>query len=326
MGNNPQLFFLNASRSFGEHVAHRLALAAGAHEEREFEYGEHKTRPLVEVRDRDVYVIQSLHGDAAQSVNDKLCRLLFFVGALKDAAAARVTAVVPFLAYARKDSRTNPRDPVTLRYLAAMFEAVGTDALVTLDVHNLAAYQNAFRCTAEHLDACHLFAEHFLPLVQGSETVVVSPDSGGVKRADRFRHCLSKVLGAPVQTAYCEKYRKADQLSGDLLVGDVAGKAVIVYDDMIVSGQTMARAAEVCRKQGATRLFGAATHGLFSAGAAEALDACALEAVLVTDSVAQFRSEQSVPAQLTVLGCGALFAEAIRRMYEGGALSDLAAW
>jgi len=207
-----------------------------------------------------------------------------------------------------------------------MFEAVGTDALLTLDVHNLSAYQNAFRCTAEHVDACHLFAEHFLPLVRGSDTVVVSPDSGGVKRANRFRHCLSKVLDAPVQTAYCEKYRKADTLSGELLVGDVAGKTVIVYDDMIVSGETMARAAETCRKHGATRLFGAATHGLFSAGAAQALDPCGLEAVLVTDSVAQFRSEQSVPAQLTVLGCGALFAEAIRRMYEGGALSDLSAW
>src|SRR6476619_1093699 len=104
MSNDPlQLFFLNASHLFGEQVARWLAIAPSPHEEREFEDAEHKARPSVSVRGRDVYVIQSLNGDGAQSVNDKLCRLLFFIGALKDAAAARVTAVVPYLAYARKD-------------------------------------------------------------------------------------------------------------------------------------------------------------------------------------------------------------------------------
>src|SRR5690606_19275225 len=109
------------------------------HEEREFEDGEHKARPLVNVRDRDVYVLQSLGGDATASVNDKLVRLLFFLGALRDASAAPVTAVVPYLAYARKDVRTQPRDPVLTRYTAALFEAVGIDRIVALEVHNPAA-------------------------------------------------------------------------------------------------------------------------------------------------------------------------------------------
>ena len=97
--------------------------------------------------------MQSLYADHRQSGNDKLCRLLFFIGALNDAAAARVTAVVPYLAYARKDRKSKARDPVTTRYVAALFEAVGTNAVVTMDVHNLAAYQNAFRCRTEHLEA-----------------------------------------------------------------------------------------------------------------------------------------------------------------------------
>src|SRR5687767_14769017 len=114
------VFALNASRELGEKIAESLAVPLASHEEREYENGEHKARPLENVRGRDVYVIHSLYGDATQSVNDKLVRLLFFVGALKDASAGRVTAVLPYLCYARKDRRTQPRDPLSLRYLASV--------------------------------------------------------------------------------------------------------------------------------------------------------------------------------------------------------------
>jgi ribose-phosphate pyrophosphokinase len=321
-----QLFVLNASRQFGEQVARWRGIPARAHDEREFGDGEHKARSLESVRGNDVYVVQSLHGDATGSVNDKLCRLLFFIGALGDAAAARVTAVVPYMAFARKDSKTNPRDPLTLRYVASMFEAVGTDAVLTLDVHNLSAFQNAFRCVTDHLDACHLFAKHFVPLVQGSEVVAVSPDAGGIKRANHFRKCLEAGLGRPVAIAMCEKYRRADQLSGELLAGDVAGKTVILFDDMVSSGQTMARAAQACRQHGATRVFAAASHGLFGAGAAQMLDGAGIDALVVTDSVAPFRQDYGLPAHLTAVSGSALFAEAIRRMHDGGSVSELAAW
>ncbi|MCK4867236.1 MAG: ribose-phosphate pyrophosphokinase-like domain-containing protein, partial [Alphaproteobacteria bacterium] len=144
-GSDITLFALNASRAFGERVAERLGIALGQHEERDFEDGEHKARPLENARGRDVFVVQSLYGEAGESVNDKLLRLLFFIGALKDASAAEVTAVVPYLGYARKDRKTKSRDPVTTRYVAALFEAVETERVVTIDVHNLAAFQNAFR-------------------------------------------------------------------------------------------------------------------------------------------------------------------------------------
>ena len=222
--NQLKLFVLNSSRAFGEQVSLRLALEPSLHEEREFEDGEHKARPLISVRGKNVFVIQSLYADHQQSGNDKLCRLLFFIGALKDAAAARVTAVVPYLAYARKDRKTKPRDPVTTRYVAALFEAVGTDAVMTLDVHNLAAFQNAFRCRTEHLEANMLFVEHFVPVLKDSEVVVVSPDAGGVKRAERLRQLLSHALGKPVGAAFAEKYRSLGVVSGDMVVGDVKGK------------------------------------------------------------------------------------------------------
>ena len=228
-----KLFVLKSSRTFGEKVSLQLAVEPSPHEEREFEDGEHKARPLTSVRGKDVFVIQSLYADDQQSGNDKLCRLLFFIGALKDAAAARVTAVVPYLAYARKDRKTKPRDPVTTRYVAALFEAVGTDAMVTLDVHNLAAFQNAFRCQTEHLESHTLFVEHFAPILRDTDVVVVSPDAGGIKRAEQLRQLLSRVLGKPVGAAFAEKYRSLGVVSGDMVVGDVKGKSALIIDDLI---------------------------------------------------------------------------------------------
>ena len=147
------LFALNASKDFGAAVGRHLGMELAAHEERDFEDGEHKIRPLVSVRGKDVFVVQSLYGDSEQTVNDKLCRFLFFLGALKDASAERVTAVMPYLCYARKDKQTKPRDPITTRYVADLFEAVGVSRAFTLDVHNLAAFQNAWRIETDHLEA-----------------------------------------------------------------------------------------------------------------------------------------------------------------------------
>ena len=122
-----RLFALHGTEVLGEKIARSLGCHLAALEERSFEDGEHKARPLANVRGADVYVVQSLHGGPEESANDKLCRLLFFIGALKDAGAARVTAVMPYLCYARKDRRTKAQDPVTIRYLATLFEAAGVE-------------------------------------------------------------------------------------------------------------------------------------------------------------------------------------------------------
>jgi len=321
------LFAVNASRAFGERVAQALGIALGEHEEREFDDGEHKIRPLVSVRARDVYVIQSLYSDPQQSVNDKLCRMLFFLGALRDASAGRVTAVIPYLAYARKDSKTQTRDPVTTRYIAALIESVGVDRVVTLDVHNLAAYQNAFRCRTEHLEANKLFIAHLAPLLRTrSRVAVVSPDVGGIKRADRFRQALARALNTEPSMGFVEKARARGVLSLGRLTGDVEGSTVIVIDDMIGTGSTLAHAAKVCKAQGATRVIAAASHGLFVGRASEVLAVPELDQILVTDSVPPFRLDPALATQkLVVLSATGLFAEAIRCLHTGGSLVDLLA-
>lgn len=321
-----RVFCLNASRPFGEQVARQLGQPLARHEEREFEDGEHKARPLDNVRGCDVYVIHSLYGEPGQSANDKLVRLLFLLAALKDASAARITAVVPYLAYARKDRRSKPRDPVGSRYVAQLFEALGADRVLTLDVHNLAAYQNAFRIPAEHLEARNLFVAHFAPLLQGGESVVVSPDVGGVKRAEAFRQALERRIGRPVGAAFVEKYRSAGVVSGEAVVGEVAGRTALVIDDLVASGTTLARTAGACRRLGATRVFAAATHGLFAAEAATVLGDAPLDQLVVTDSIPPFRLPPgSARSRLTVLATAPLVAEAVRRLHGGGSLVDLLA-
>lgn len=320
------LFALAGSTGFGTRIAGHLGLALGAIEERGFEDGEHKARPLENVRGRDVYVIHTLHADDGHSADDKLCRLLFLIGALKDAAAARVTAVTPYLAYARKDRKSKPRDPVTTRYVAALFEAVGCDAVLTMDVHNLAAYQNAFRCRSEHLEANPLFLRHFAKVLAGRDPVVVSPDAGGIKRADAFRQRLAQALGAPVDMAFAEKHRSGGVVSGGMLVGEVAGRDAVIIDDLIGTGTTLARTAHMCRKHGAAHVFGAATHGLFTGDAAQVLAEPALERIVVTDTVPPFRlASGSVRDKLTVLDSAGMFAEAIARLHGGGSLVELIA-
>ena len=138
-----RLFALSETRAFGSAVAAALDLELAPLEERDFEDGEHKVRPLVGVRNSDAYVIQSLHGGPDASPDDKLCRLLFLSAALKTNGTRRVTAVVPYLAYARKDRQTKSRDPLTARYVAQLFEAAGVDRVMTVEVHNVVAFQNA---------------------------------------------------------------------------------------------------------------------------------------------------------------------------------------
>lgn len=320
-----RLFALHGSRVLGENIATFLDRSLDPLEERNFEDGEHKIRPLVSVRDQDVYVIHSLHSGGGESVNDKLCKLLFLIAALKDDGAARVTAVVPYLCYARKDRRTKARDPVTMRYVAALFEAVNTDRVVTIDVHNLQAYQNAFRCKTEHLEAQKLFVNYFQSILDADdEVVVMSPDIGGIKRAELFRDRIFKATGKDIGFAFMEKMRSKGVVTGETVVGDVKDKVVIILDDLINSGATMARAASACTGMGAITVYGAATHGVFVEKTSDVINSAPFKKVVVTNTVFP-----STPAselkndKVVVLDTAPVFAETIRRLNTAGSLVSL---
>ena len=308
------LFALPESQGFGEAVAEALEISLSPLELRDFEDGEHKGRPLVDVRGEDVFLVQSMHSDQNLSVNDKICRFLFLLGAMRDGGAKRVVALIPYLAYARKDRRTKPHDPLTSRYVAQAIEAMGVDLVIALEVHNPVAFENAFRCPTISLNPGEAFAGQIERRMADKNVVVVSPDPGGVKRAQLFRETLEARLQKPVELAYVEKRRSAGVVSGDLLVGEVEGASVLILDDLISTGGTMLRAAEKCRAQGASEIYALAAHGLFVGGAAKVLGNNVFVKTLITDSVPPFRIESELASKrLEIVSAAPLFAEAIRR-------------
>ena len=308
-----RIFGLNETGGFARRLAQHLDVRLASHEEREFPDGEFKIRALDAMRGEHAVVCQSLAADGHLSCADKLVRLLVFCGSLKDAGAREVTALVPYLAYWRKDKRTQSRDPITTSYVARLIEAVGIDEVVTLDAHSQATFDNAFRCRKEHLEAAAEFAAHFAPAAEAAKRVVVlAPDAGGAARAGVFGAALGQRCGRAVEMAFMEKQRSGGKVSGKLFAGDVRDALVIVYDDMISTGGTIARAANAAVERGAAAVHCAATHALLAGEAVATLNAAPLASLAVMDTVDDVATRCSgLRCRWHVLDSAAVFARAL---------------
>lgn len=322
MPEDVRIFAPSETRGFGQAVAAALDTELDAHHERTFADGEHEMRPEVNVRGRDAFVVQSLYADDTWSVNDKLCRLLFFLGALRDASARRVTAVVPYLCYQRKDRKTRPRGPVTTRYVAGLFEAVGVDRILTMDVHNLAVLQNSFRARAEHLEARPLFVDYVVDEIGDAPVTVVSPDEGGVKRAAKFSEGLEKRLEREVPTAFVEKVRTEEKVTGGALVGSVEGRTAILVDDLISTGGTITQAVASCAESGADAVHAVATHGIFVGDSDARIAKSPLDTLFVTNTIAP-RLTGRAAERLKICDAAPRFAAAIDAIHSETSVSAL---
>jgi ribose-phosphate pyrophosphokinase len=316
------LFALGGSEDFGRGVAAVLGQDLAPLESRSFEDGEHKLRPLTSVRGQDCYVLHALHGDEEQTVNDKLCRLLFFAATLRDHGAWRVTVACPYLAYARKDRRTKTYDPITARYVAQLIEAMGVDRVAVLEPHSPPAFDNSFRIPAQHLHARAPLADALLAHVGDSPLAVVSPDTGGAKRAAAMRQLLAARTGREPATAFLDKHRSEGVVTGDTVAGEVEGCLAVIVDDLIASGTTIGRAAHACRERGATGVYAVATHAVFSPGVEQLLQDPALDLLLVTDSVAP-RMRGHWGERVERVSVQPLFAAVIRALHEDTSVTDV---
>ncbi len=316
------IFSLDPQCTIAPALASALDEPLARHEDRAFEDGEHKWRPLVDPRGEDAFVLASLHGGPHDSPHDQLCRLLMFVATLRDHGAAHVGVVVPYLAYARKDRRTKPFDPLALRYVAQLLEAMRPDSVVALEPHDVAAFENAFRCPTQALQAHPAFDHVVDDLVARPGSLplaVASPDPGGVKRAQLWRESLESRLARPVGFAMLDKRRSAGTVSSQRLVaGEVDGATVLLLDDLIASGETMQRAAAALRAAGAREVIAFAAHGLFVGAAAQALADPAIDRIVVTDSVPPFRlpAGSAARGRLQIVSAAPLLARAIRQCRE----------
>ena len=318
-------FTLHESRDLACAVYRHAQLPLAALEERHFEGGEFKLRPLQTVRDHTALVFQCLGGTAEVPLSERLVRLLFLLYGLRDAGALRRIALLPYLTFARKDRRTQPRDPVNSRYIVQLLEAAGVDAVVTLDVHNPAALDNAFRVPVDHLSALPMMVDHFATRLPEAQLTVASPDIGGVKRAQVFRELLEARLGRAVDLAFFEKRRAQGVVSGDALVGTVKERTVLVIDDLCATGNTLKRAADICNRAGARAVYAAVTHAPYAPGIASVVGDPGVAGVVTTDSVGYHFGPlpPDSAGKLTVLSIAPLFGEAVRRMLSGKPLAPL---
>ncbi|MGA7540841.1 MAG: ribose-phosphate diphosphokinase [Steroidobacteraceae bacterium] len=324
----PALIALSESRDLAAAVAREAALPLIPIEERSFEGGEFKLRPLESVRGRRLFVLQALAGTDDASASFRFVRLLFLLLGLRDAGAASRVAVVPYFPFARKDRRTQIRDPVTSRYVAELLEAAHADGIIGLDVHNPAAFDNACRVPTIHLTALPLLAHQFarLGIVASAALAVVSPDVGGIKRAQIFRELMAARTGREIDLAFIEKRRAKGSVSGGSLAGQVSGRAVIVLDDLCATGGTLIHAAETCRRAGAAAVHVAVTHTPLAAGLEALIAAEPITSITVSDSVGiafpALRSHCN-SGRLIILSVAPLIGQALARIARGKPVAPL---
>jgi ribose-phosphate pyrophosphokinase len=303
------LFTGNSHRALAQEIAAELHCPLGSALVSTFRNGEIRIRIEDNVRGSDVFVVQSL----CPPIHHHIWELLLMLDALKRASAQRITAVVPYYAYARQERKTAGREPISARVLANMITSAGADRLLTMDLH-APAIEGFFDIPVDHLRAVKLLAEYFrerdLP-----DAVVVSPDVGGVARANDFR----QRLGLPF--AIVAKHRpRPDQSEVLEVMGDVRGRPVILLDDMVSTGGTMIEAARQLRDRGGTSVFACATHPVFGDGAAAALEDPAVDRWVVTNTVPL---AGDTPPSVDVLSVAPLLAESIRRIHENLSVSRL---
>jgi ribose-phosphate pyrophosphokinase len=322
--NDLRLFGMNATKKFAQQVADYLDVELSKHKEEYFPDHEPYVRSDVNVRGCDVYVIQSLYTDSTETVADKFIKLLFFIGSLYDASAARVTAIIPYLAFSRQDRKVSSRELIATKYVAKLLEAVNTDRLLTIDVHNLSALQNSYRIPTDNLEAKNLIVEYVLDKYKDDpeNLVVLSPDSGGMGRAKRFRNSLAEKLKVEVGLAYLDKTHTGRIIQGINIIGNVEKKSVIIIDDMISSGSTIVECKKAISSHGGTLWGACCTHGLFSGNANENLSS--IDRIVVTDTIEPCGVNEENRKKLHIINTTKLFGQAIRRTHDqGGSISDL---
>jgi ribose-phosphate pyrophosphokinase len=324
----PSYFALDESRELAVAVGQHAGLPLAGLEDQRFEGDEFKLRPLESVRGRAAFVLQSLAGRPGTPVAQSFMRLLFLLNGLRDAGAVERVVLIPYLAFARLDQRTQVRDPVYTRYTAQLLEASGADRLIALDIHNSAALDNSFRIPVDHLTAHPMMVDHFAAHLTHANLVVASPDIGGIKRAQIFRELLEKRVGRDVELAFIEKRRRRGVISGgDALVGDTAGRAVILIDDLCATGETLLRAADACSRADATSIHVAVTHAPHAPGIEALLSAANIASILITDSAGIRSQPQAAPGaaanKLVTLSIAPLFGCALKRMLAGKPLAPL---
>lgn len=304
-----QIFTGNAHPALAEAICQSLETNVGRAIVSRFKNGETRVKLDENVRGADVFIIQP----TCDPVNDNIMELLLMIDALRRASAGRITAVIPYYGYAKQEKKTSGREPISARLVANLLTTAGASRVLTIDLH-APAIEGFFDIPVDHLQGTPLLARAFRK-DQVGEIVVVSPDAGGVGRAQDFRARANGSLAI-----ISKQHPDTDTTEMLDIVGDVDGKVAVIVDDMISTGGTLVEAAKLLKERGAREIHVCATHGIFAGEALELIAASEIDRLYVTDTIPL---PENASGSVQVVSVAPLFAEAIMRTHKGMSISAL---
>jgi ribose-phosphate pyrophosphokinase len=308
-----RVFTGSSNPSLAEKIAEALGLTLGKMSVSKFSDGEISVKVDESARGTDVFIVQP----TCCPVNDSIMELLLMIDTFKRASASRITCVIPYYGYARQDKKTKPREPVSARLVANMLTVAGASRILTIDLH-AQQIQGFFDIPVDHLYAGPIIAQHLIGKgLSDADTVVVSPDVGGVTRA----RGLAEILGTPI--AIIAKRRPEPNKSEVMeIIGNVDGKTAVMIDDMIDTGGSIVQGAVALMERGAKKVYACCTHPVLSGQAVERFRSARIEEVVVTDTI-PISAATLAGGNITILSVAPLLANAIERIHGDQSVSAL---
>ncbi|MGE3620455.1 MAG: ribose-phosphate diphosphokinase [Acidimicrobiia bacterium] len=305
-----------ANLALAEEIAAELDVPLGEANLAEFANGEIHSRFGESVRGSDVFIVQT-HGTTAEmSVNDAIMEHLIMVDAARRASAKRITAVIPCYGYARQDRKSEGREPITAKLVANMFTVAGASRLVSVDLHS-GQIQGFFDGPVDHLTAMPVLVEYLAGHL-GDDLVVVSPDAGRVKVAERYANALH----ADLAIVHKRRVKGAkNTVEAKEVVGEVEGRTCVLIDDMVDTGGTLCAAAEQLVERGAARVYAAATHGVLSGPAVDRIKNSVIERCVITNTL-PLPPEKQID-KIEVLSVARIIADAIDAVFKDTSVSEI---
>lgn len=309
MDGRLQIFTGTAHPALAQAICDDLEVDLGRAIVSQWKNGETRIKLDENVRGSDVFVVQP----TSDPVNHNLMELLLMIDALRRASATRITAVIPYYGYAKQEKKTSGREPISAKLVANLLTVAGATRVLTVDLHS-PAIEGFFDIPVDHLRATPLLARAFRREVDG-DVVVVSPDAGGVVRAQDFR---TRARGS--LAIISKQHPSADTTEMLEMVGDVEGRTAVLVDDMISTGGTLVEAAKLLKERGASRIHVCATHGIFAGNALGLIESSPIDNLIVTDTIPL---PEHGKGRVTVVSVAPLLAEAIMRTHKGLSVSAL---
>ncbi len=314
-GKRLMLFSGRSNENLAASIAHKLGIDLGGVTLKTFSSGEVYCRFEESIRGADVFIVQPMCANPERGLdtNDALVELLVMIDAAVGASAHRVIAVTPWYGYSRQDKKSKPREPISARLVARMLETAGADRVLTMDLH-AGQVQGFFSKPVDHMTALFILTQYFRDL-NLEDLVIVSPDAGRVKLANKFK----EEVGA--ELAILNKERPAQQVAEiAYVIGNVKGKTAVIVDDIIDTAGTLRAAGEAVKAEGAKRVFAAATHPVFSGNAFKNLAASPFEQIVVTDTIPL---QHGAPDNIRVLSVADLLTDSIRRIFTDDSVAEV---